>query len=804
MRGKWDWRRFPNKQNNFWILYLVQRSSKTPYLPATGSFRIVTKREETGSHDQHPSTLKMPKTKKSKSTKKFEKNRLKDTIDQRKEFAKVKQRHQVKAKKQKEAAKRAAKDVETIEQVDDSGPEGEGIEDMNDDQFFDQELQILQPASNGQAKASKKDVPPQTGKRKRVDGEAAIVTASQDEDDFGGFSGSGSGSGSVSASDEENEIVDHKGQLNALAERDPEFYKYLQENDAELLDFDEGDLASVDALSDGDENERPTKKAKRGAKESDEILEGGKAVKVSASMVEKWKKAMVEQHSIRALRQMVLAFRAAAHINDEDHKVSKYQIPDPEVYHEVLVTALKHVSTVLTHHLPVKETGAGKLRIPTDSPKFKTLTPLIKSHASSVHHLLSHLSDAATLKLTLQSFEPLLPYLLQFRKILKVVIKSVVTIWSDNSAAEASRVTAFLALRRLMVIGDPGIREAVLKSTYEGIVKGSRGTTIHTLSGINLMKNSAAEIWGIDQKVSYTTGFTFIRQLAIHLRGNITKPTKDSYKTIYNWQFVHSLDFWSRVLSTHCNSLVEAQNGKESQLRPLIYPVVQITLGVMRLIPTSTYFPLRFQLIRSLLRISHASGTYIPLASVLLEVLNSAEMKKPPKPATLRPLDFSANIRAPSSYLKTRVYQDGVGEQVIELFSEFFVLWTKSIAFPELQLPVIVMLKRWLRTASSKSTGNKNAKLNQGLLLLVQKLEANARWIEERRNKVQFSPKDRAEVEAFLEDVPWEETPLGAFVVGQRKVREEQKRVFEEGRKEEERRKKGDRNEKEEDEDMDA
>jgi nucleolar complex protein 2 len=304
------------------------------------------------------------------------------------------------------------------------------------------------------------------------------------------------------------------------------------------------------------------------------------------------------------------------------------------------------------------------------------------------------------------------------------------------------------------------------------------------------MKNSAAEIWGIDQKIGYTTGFTFIRQLAIHLRGNITKPTKDSYKTIYNWQYIHSLDFWSRVLSTHCNSLIEAQDGKESELRPLIYPVVQITLGVMRLIPTAIYFPLRFQLMRSLIRVSQATGTYIPLASALLEVLNSTEMKKPPKPSTLKSLDFSSIIRAPTSYLKTRVYQDCVGEQVIELLSEFFVLWTKSIAFPELQLPVIVMLKRWLRSASSKTSGNKNAKVNQALLLLVQKSEANARWIEERRNKVTFAPKDRAEVEAFLKDMAWEDTPLGAFVVGQRKMREERKKVLDQGRQEEERKRK--------------
>src|SRR5205814_407056 len=260
--------------------------------------------------------------------------------------------------------------------------------------------------------------------------------------------------------------------------------------------------------------------------------------------------------------------------------------------------------------------------------------------------------------------EPMLPYILQFRKLLKVLLKTVVGIWSDSSSSEATRITAFLVIRRLIVIGDAGIREAVLKATYEGVVKGSRNTSVHTLPGVNLMKNSAAEIWGIDQNVAYTAGFTFIRQLAIHLRSSINDPSKDSYKTIYNWQYVHSLDFWSRVLSSHCDAMVEAKAGRPSALRPLIYPVVQVTIGAMRLIPTAQYFPLRFQLIRSLLRISLATGTYIPLASSLLEVLNSAEMRKPPKPSTLKPLDFSVCIRVPKAYLRTRIYQDGIGEEV--------------------------------------------------------------------------------------------------------------------------------------------
>ena len=217
--------------------------------------------------------------------------------------------------------------------------------------------------------------------------------------------------------------------------------------------------------------------------------------------------------------------------------------------------------------------------------------------------------------------------------------------------------------------------------------------------------------------------------------------------------------------------------------------MLRITL---RLIPTATYFPLRFQLMRSLLRISRSSGTYIPLAPALLEVLSSAEMKKPPKPSTLKPLDFSTTIRAPKAYARTRTYQDGIGEQVAELLSEFFALWTKSIAFPELCLPVTVALRRWLKDTSpasssrhrgSKSKGNRNGKLAAALQLLAAKLSANAAFISTRRATVEFAPQDRDGVEGFLRDVDWTATPLGAFVVGQRKQREERAKLVEAGRR---------------------
>jgi nucleolar complex protein 2 len=722
-----------------------------------------------------------------KSTKKFVQNRLPDVLERRKANAKIKQRHQMNDKrKEKNAARRAEAEAAAEKDPEDLKKQN-AFSEMNVDDFFAGGFDI--PEEKGK-KASKKDTTPKIGKRKRSEDKAhADAEASE-------------GEGDSDDADSADAYDEHKDQLESLKEKDPEFYKYLKENDSELLEFGEqGDLSEVDALSESEEpeDEGPAKKKKKKSKKEEEEPEDET---LTIEMVKKWQKLMEEQNSIRAMRQAVLAFRAAAYVNDPEAPEQKYTISDKNVYHQVLVTALNTIPKVLAHHLPVKESASGKIRVSLDSKKFKTLTPLIKSHTASVHQLLVNLSDASTLKLTLASIEPMLPYLLQFRKVLKTLVKIVVGIWADVSTADATRITGFLILRRLMVLGDAGIRESVLKATYEGVVKGSRNTTVHTLAGVNLMKNSAAEIWGIDQNVSYTAGFSFIRQLAMHLRKSITNTSKESYKTIYNWQYVHSLDFWSRVLSQHCDGLVEAQVGKQSALRPLIYPVVQITLGAMRLIPTATYFPLRFQLTRSLLRISRATGTYIPLSASLLEVLTSAEMRKHPKSSTLKPLDFNTAIRAPKSYLRSRTYQDGVGEQVAELLSEFFVLWSKHIAFPELSVPVIVSLKRWLKQVSARSGGNKNAKINQMILLLVQKVETNARWIEERRLNVTYAPRNRSGVESFLKVVDWETTPVGAFVKTQRKLRAERAAVLEEGRIEEEKRRQEAKKNGGEDEDM--
>lgn len=58
---------------------------------------------------------------------------------------------------------------------------------------------------------------------------------------------------------------------------------------------------------------------------------------------------------------------------------------------------------------------------------------------------------------------------------------------------------------------------------------------------------------------------------------------QEAYKQVYNWQYVHCVDFWSIVLARACGHEARAERGgEESELKALIYPLVQVTLGAIK------------------------------------------------------------------------------------------------------------------------------------------------------------------------------------------------------------------------------
>ena len=122
-----------------------------------------------------------------------------------------------------------------------------------------------------------------------------------------------------------------------------------------------------------------------------------------------------------------------------------------------------------------------------------------------------------------------------------------------------------------------------LQSTYLALLRNAKNTTPHTLPSINLMKNSASELFCADHAAAYQHAFGYIRQLAIHLRNSMKVKTKDAFRQVYNWQYVHCVDFWTLVLARACDTQSPLERSDvESELKALIYPLVQVSLGAMK------------------------------------------------------------------------------------------------------------------------------------------------------------------------------------------------------------------------------
>lgn len=650
--------------------------------------------------------------------------------------------------------------------------------DEEDEEDLDEDVDMQEGKAGGHDLSESED---------EVDG-----GASQDENEDSDDSAGEEDDASFASLDElEDDGEAHLMELSKLAEKDPEFYKYLQENDQELLDFKPD---AVDAISDEEMEE--------GIPEDDEDEE---TPILTQDILRGWQKALLEHRSLRAFRKLLIAFRAAAYANDENANLA-WTINNSTVFDKVVTTALKYAPVVLDHHIPYRTLPDGKYKPPIQSTKQQSLTRLTCSFFNSILHLLSQITDAQMLVLCITESTKLVPYVVGNRKVIKAYLKACLGLWSSpnvdgerdgdeeaGDGADKVRIAAYLGMRRIAMAHDESLLDAVLKGTYLTLVRNCKSTSVHSLPAINLMKNTAVDLYSIDPAASYQHGFGYIRQLAVNLRNTLkakpntkenakegkekSKSTQEPYKQVYNWQFVHCIDFWSMILSRNC---APTDGGEESELQPLIYPLVQVTLGGVKLVQTARYYPLHLHLLRALQTLSHSTRVYIPLAPYLVPIITTVSTIQKPKSSTLKPLDFDVLIRVPSAYLKTKILVEGICDEALYLLAEWAADVQMSVAFPETMVPVVVGLKRCLKIV--KEGGKGDGKVTKGIKTLVERIEEGREWSIARRRTINFGPADRSQVDKWERQIKVHETPLGKYTTVLNKARERNRRLLEKAR----------------------
>uniref|UniRef100_A0A8C9X4P2 Nucleolar complex protein 2 homolog n=1 Tax=Sander lucioperca TaxID=283035 RepID=A0A8C9X4P2_SANLU len=588
---------------------------------------------------------------------------------------------------------------------------------------------------------------------------------SVDEFLLSGFDSAGEGD----SDEEKGKATEHKEQLSRLKNKDPEFYKFLQANDQTLLNFDDTDTsededekkyhrlpsALEEAGSGDDDDDEDDDMGQKASKKSKKAVE---TIKVTDKMIEDWKAAMKKEPTPRLFREVTQAFKAAvATTKGEGGAQCRYKVADSSVFNALVLFCIRDIYVALQRMLNLKpDKDQKKLVLPSSSPKWQKNQLDVKMYLSGVVQLLSCLTESTVISAVLRHANQLAPYYLCLPKQCRHLVKQLMKQWSTGE--ETSRVLAFLALNKICRHKQETYLNPILKQMYISYVQNCKFTSPNVLPMINFMQRTLTEMYSLDTQATYQHAFIYIRQLAIHLRNAMTMKKKETYQSVYNWQYIHCLYLWCRVLSSLHPSDV---------LQPLIYPLCQVIIGTMKLVPTSRYYPLRMHCCRALTLLSSSTNTFVPVMPFLLEILQQVDFNKKPGRMSKKPINFAVILKLSKVNLMEKAYKDGLIDQLYDLILEYFHTQASSIGFPELSLPTVIQLKAFLKEC-------KVANYCKPVRQLLEKVQENSSHITGRRQKAAFGVADATAVAAWEKQIKEEGTPLSRYYSQWKKLREKE------------------------------
>uniref|UniRef100_T1J4B2 Nucleolar complex protein 2 homolog n=1 Tax=Strigamia maritima TaxID=126957 RepID=T1J4B2_STRMM len=560
-------------------------------------------------------------------------------------------------------------------------------------------------------------------------------------------------------SEDELDFEKHIQSLKKLKHAEPEFYKFLEENDQDLLNFD------VDSGTDSEEDESDKKhkiptSLEVASDESDEEEEEieteaehkKSSSKISKPLLRRWSKELKESRPVSAIAKVISALKSAVELLSDEDASSAKRIQNSKALNGLLRMSIVDLVPAFNRVLHVS--ADVKSFQPTLSKSWKKLQTHAKTYLILIVKVLDLVNEDQIVGTLIKHILELVPYYGAFNKVSKALLKRLITIWS--TAEESLRVLSYLAISAVTRQQMAEILPFVINNMYVSYVKNCKFTSPITWPLINFMKHSLAGIFSLDESHAYQHAFVYIRQMAIHLRNAITLKKKDAIKTVYNWQFIHCLYLWSRMLSEMHQSTI---------MQPLIYPLVQIIIGTIKIIPTAKYIPLRFHCIRALTLMTKETNTFIPVLPLLTEVLPFVNVKKHNTKVNWKPMDFLCALKLSKSQITENGFKDAIIEQFCELTLDYTSTQAHGVAFSELVLPSIIQMKAFVKTCS-------NSKYNRDIKQIVEKLEENARHIEQKRSSTVLNLSDAKAMEAWENASKQASNPLTVYYTKYRELRD--------------------------------
>ncbi|KAG5670091.1 hypothetical protein PVAND_000375 [Polypedilum vanderplanki] len=558
-----------------------------------------------------------------------------------------------------------------------------------------------------------------------------------------------------------------KKSLKKLDKTDPELYKFLEKNDKQLLNFtmdnDEPDeekndeseevhvpLGSLEVASDESDYEPEKDSDDEGESRTSH---GGKR-SVTLKMLREWQANLQsEDVNPETIRNVIKAFNSALlSISAEDPNLSgEFKVEGAAIFNGIIQLCVLHLESAIKCYLKIS--SKANFKDIRKCKRFSKLKHVLRSYLTDLTKLLENVTSNNILLVILKHLHQIATIFSAFSSITKPVLKRLIHLWATSE--ESVRIIAFLCVLKI-TRNQPEHLHQVLRTMYMQYVKNSKFVSPNSLPQINFMRRSLTELFLLDLNVAYHHAFLFIRQLAIHLRNAMILQKKEHFQQVYNWQFINSLKLWGDVLSNVSSSTSTKASDSKAKLHALIYPLVSIINGVIRLKPSAQYFPLRFHCINILINISKATNIYIPVLPYIIDVLNSNSFNQQHKKLAMKPLSFLCILRIQKGQLDENAFRDEAIEQVYGTSLQYLFNECTSIAFPDLVVPFVMSLNAFIKKT-------RNPKYSQKLKKLVDKIMEQYKHIDDARNKVSFSLNDMNYIKSWEINQRTGKTPLEVF-----------------------------------------
>lgn len=575
---------------------------------------------------------------------------------------------------------------------------------------------------------------------------------------------------------------EHKKALDKLEVTDPELFAFLKKNDKKLLRFgsmnaeDDGDADDDEEESEDEEEEEELSdddaegkvhelpdKLEVASDESDlededkeegewedeaEDVEPGKQVKITLRLVKKWTELLttVPLKNPEIIRTVCRAFNSVlVTVTGETNVIPAFKAEGSAIFNAVVQLCVLHLGNAIKSYLGIANSkGFKNLK---KNKKFLKIRSCLRIYFTDLTNLLENVSSVHIMNVMLKHLHQFSSILVCYPTITKPILKRLIMFWS-TAEEQSVRVLAFLCILKITHGQMRQFLSDVLKNMYLAYVKNSKFVSPNTLPAINFMRRSLTEMFTLDLKVSYQHVFLYVRQLAIHLRNAIILQKKESFQYIYNWQFVNSLKLWGDVLAaTYDNKTLE----------PLVFPLVSIIHGTIKLNPSAQYFPLRFHCCRMLIDLNARTRVFIPILPFLLEVLQMPSFNEEHKKLSMKPVNLTCLLRFAPANIQENAYKDAVLDLIYELTLEYLANESYSLCFPDLAVFALMNLRNFCKTT-------KVYKYSRKLRTLTDKIVENSNHIEKlRKPPLPFRLNNIPAIQAWEAQRKAEGTPLLKF-----------------------------------------